>query len=139
MSENQQPTKRRPRVLVVDDNDDITEMLHLLLQQLEYDVVPMHSASDALSFAKSERFDLMISDIGMPGIDGYELAVQLRALPEYKHVPMIAVTGFSQYDDRDYALAAGFDEYMRKPIDLAVLTETLQRLSSMAAKQVEYE
>ena len=67
------------------------------------------SAVEALALAKREHFDLIVSDIAMPEMDGYALAKQLRCLPEYHSVPMIAVTGFVEYDDHDRALDAGFN------------------------------
>jgi CheY-like chemotaxis protein len=71
---------------------------------------------------------VVVSDIGMPEMNGYELAERLRAMPEYASVPMVAVTGFSMYDDRERAAAAGFDDFLTKPINTRDLLETLERL-----------
>ena len=66
----------------------------------------------------------------MPVMDGYELVASLRALPAYRSVPMIAVTGFDQYDDRERALSAGFNAHLKKPIDPATLTELVTHLGN---------
>jgi CheY-like chemotaxis protein len=108
--------KDRPRALVVDDAPDVTEMIALLLKYAGYDVVTVYSGPQALAAVRREQFDALISDIGMPGMNGYELAEQVRALPGYEQVPMIAVTGFTMYDDRDRALASGFNAFLTKPI-----------------------
>jgi CheY-like chemotaxis protein len=121
--------KSKPRALVVDDAPDVTEMIALLLQYAGYEVTTVYSGTQALDAARSECYDALISDIGMPGMNGYELAEQVRTLPGYERVPMIAVTGFTMYDDRDRALASGFDAFLTKPIspnDLLNLLEGLR-------------
>ena len=120
--------KQKPRVLVVDDAPDVTEMLATLLQHAGFDAVMAFSAVQALEVAQTERFDLVISDIGMPGMNGYDLAIALRALPEFKSVPMIAVTGFSMYDDKDRALESGFDAHLVKPVNPLSLLDLIKSL-----------
>ena len=118
----------KPRALVVDDAPDVTEMLAMFLQHAGYEAVMAFSASDALDAARVERFDVVVSDIGMPGMNGYELARALRELPDYNIVPMIAVTGFSMYDDRGRALESGFDAQLTKPINPMALLDLIKRL-----------
>jgi len=118
----------RPRALVVDDAPDVTEMIAMFLQHAGYDAVMTFSAAEALAAAKSEQFEVIVSDIGMPGMNGYDLAVALRSLPEYKDVPLIAVTGFSMYDDRGRALASGFDAHLTKPINPMTLLDLIKSL-----------
>jgi CheY-like chemotaxis protein len=118
----------RPRALVVDDAPDVTEMIAMFLQHAGYDAVMTFSAADALAAAKAEQFEVIVSDIGMPGMNGYDLAVALRSLPEYKDVPLIAVTGFSMYDDRGRALASGFDAHLTKPINPMTLLDLIKSL-----------
>jgi CheY-like chemotaxis protein len=125
------PTEKmnKPRALVIDDAPDVTEMLAILLQYAGYEVVMVYSGAQALDVARAERFDVLVSDIGMPGMNGYELAEALRALPGYHATPMIAVTGFSMYEDRDRALQCGFNAFLTKPInprDLLTLVERLR-------------
>jgi two-component system CheB/CheR fusion protein len=93
-----------------------------------YDVVTAFNGRAALEAARAGRFDVVISDIGMPGMNGYELAGALRALPGYEEVPLIAVTGFTMYDDRERALRSGFDDFLTKPISPADLLHAVKRL-----------
>ena len=118
----------RPRALVVDDAPDVTEMIAMFLQHAGYDAVMTFSAAEALEAAKSEQFEVIVSDIGMPGMNGYDLAVALRSLPEYRDVPLIAVTGFSMYDDRGRALASGFNAHLTKPINPMTLLDLIKSL-----------
>jgi CheY-like chemotaxis protein len=115
----------RRHALVVDDNPDITAMLSAVLRHAGYDVSTAHSAPDALAVALAKQFDVVISDIGMPGMNGYELARALREVPEYSATPMVAVTGYAMYDDRDRAMEAGFDTHLSKPIDPVDLTQAI--------------
>jgi CheY-like chemotaxis protein len=117
-------TSRR-HALVVDDNPDITEMLAAVLRLSGYDVSTAFSAPEALTAAHERRFDVVVSDIGMPGMNGYELARALRSRPEYGSARMVAVTGFAMYDDRDRALEAGFDAHLSKPVAPADLTRAV--------------
>ena len=104
---------------------DVLDMLRVLLAQAGFDVVTANSAQAAISAARDHRFDVIVSDIGMPGMNGYELARVLRALPGYEAVPMVAVTGYSEFDDRGEALSAGFTAHMTKPIDPQSLLDLL--------------
>jgi len=120
--------ERKPHALVVDDAPDVLEMLAILLRHDDYEVTTATSAFEALEAAQAERFDVIVSDIGMPEMDGYELALALRALPGYKAVPMVAVTGFALYDDRERAIKSGFDAHLTKPINPISLLDLLAGL-----------
>jgi CheY-like chemotaxis protein len=124
------PTKNEGKTLalVVDDLADVTEMLSVFLTLAGYKVVTENSALAAFAAAQSTQFDVIISDIGMPEMNGYELAQTLRALPGYNDVPMIAVTGFSMVDDRERSLRSGFNAHLTKPIDPNFLFELIERL-----------
>jgi CheY-like chemotaxis protein len=121
------PQKGR-RALVVDDVSDVTDMLSVLLTHAGYEVSTASSARDAIAMAKERTFDMIISDIGMPEMNGYELARSLRSLPDYQAIPMVAVTGYSMFDDRDRSLNAGFNEHVTKPIDPRAFLELIEQL-----------
>jgi CheY-like chemotaxis protein len=114
--------------LIVDDVADVTEMLSVLLTHAGYEVATAACARDALTLARARQFDVIISDIGMPEMNGYELATALRSLPGYERVPLVAVTGYSMFDDRDRSLTAGFNEHVTKPIDPRAFLELLEHL-----------
>jgi len=115
-------------VLVIDDVSDVTEMLSVLLTHAGYEVVAASSAQEAIALASANQFDMIISDIGMPEMNGYELAVTLRKQPAYESVPMIAVTGFSMFDDRNRSLMAGFNAHVNKPIDPRTFLDLIEQL-----------
>ena len=114
--------------LVVDDIADVTELLSVLLTYAGYEVVTAPSARAALEVARNRRFDVIISDIGMPEMNGYQLAREIRALPGYDTVPMIAVTGYSMFDDRQRSLNAGFSAHLTKPIEPRALLDLIETL-----------
>jgi CheY-like chemotaxis protein len=118
----------RRNALVVDDVADITEMLSVMLTFAGYAVVTASSALAALEAARQHHFDVVISDIGMPEMTGYQLAEALRLLPGYESVPMVAVTGYSMFDDRQRSLNAGFNAHLTKPIDPQALLELIESL-----------
>jgi CheY-like chemotaxis protein len=119
---------RKPRALIVDDATDVTEMIAIFLKHAGYDAVMAFSAPAALDAMKVDRFDIIVSDIGMPGMNGYELAETIRSTPGYESVPMIAVTGFSLYDDKGKALESGFNAHLPKPINPMALLELMDSL-----------
>jgi len=119
---------RRQSVLVVDDVADVTEMIALFLKHAGYEVATADSAIKALQLAAETAFDLIISDIGMPEMNGYELAQLLRGRAEYQGTPMIAVTGYTEYDDRGRAQRAGFSAHLTKPIDPSDLLNLMNEL-----------
>ncbi len=118
----------RGQALVVDDNPDVTELLAAVLRHAGFIVSSAHSAPDAIEAALGRQFDVVVSDIGMPGMTGHELARVLRAMPQYRAIPMIAVTGFDMYDDEERSAEAGFSAHLRKPIDPASLTRAVAGL-----------
>jgi len=121
-------SKNRRWALVVDDVSDVTEMLSVLLTHAGYEVSTAASARDAIALAREHHFDVIISDIGMPEMNGYEMAEALRSLPGYETVPMVAVTGFSMFDDRNRSLNAGFNEHVTKPIDPRAFLNLIEQL-----------
>jgi CheY-like chemotaxis protein len=115
-------------VLVVDDVADVTEMIALFLKHAGYEVTTADSAQAALRLANEKAFDVIVSDIGMPEMNGYELAESLRRRAEYQGIPIIAVTGYSEYDDSGRASRAGFDAHLIKPIDPSELLHLINEL-----------
>ena len=103
-------------------------MLSTLLMHAGYDVSTASSAQDAIALARDHHFDVIISDIGMPKMNGYELAGALRSLPGYEKVPLVALTGYSMFDDRDRSLNAGFNEHVTKPISPRDFLELIEQL-----------
>jgi CheY-like chemotaxis protein len=114
--------------LVVDDVSDVTEMLSVLLTHAGYEVVTASSARAALEAVHRQHFDVIISDIGMPEMNGYQLAREIRQLTDYVSVPMVAVTGYSMFDDKQRSLSAGFNAHLTKPIDPKVLLDLIEQL-----------
>jgi len=128
-SQTAQAERRTGRTaLVVDDVADVTEMLAVLLTHAGYDVVTAASARAALDAARARQFDVIISDIGMPEMNGYQLAREMRTLPGYETVPMVAVTGYSMFDDKQRSTNAGFNAHMTKPIDPRALIDLIEQL-----------
>ena len=126
--ESRRERKVKRRALVVDDVPDVTDMLSVLLTYAGYEVVTADSAAAAIDAADKQQFDVIISDIGMSEMNGYELARRLRAHPAYKSVPMVAVTGYSMFDDRERSLSAGFNAHLTKPIEPQTLLDLIEQL-----------
>jgi CheY-like chemotaxis protein/anti-sigma regulatory factor (Ser/Thr protein kinase) len=127
-----EPAARVPRVparrtLVVDDNQDAAESLAMLLSLDGHEVQAVFTAEDALERAQSFRPQVMLLDIGLPGMDGFEVARRVRALEGGREIRLVALTGYGQNEDRQRALAAGFDEHLVKPVEPDKLAQTLAR------------
>jgi two-component system CheB/CheR fusion protein len=122
------PTLRQRRILVVDDTRVAVYTLGKLLEALGQQVSVAYDAAAALQTARAERPELVISDIGMPGMDGYELARQIRQAPELSAIVLVALTGYGQDSDRRRALASGFDAHLIKPVSVQALQELLESL-----------
>jgi CheY-like chemotaxis protein len=115
-------------VLVVDDQPDSREMLATLLEQRGARSMQSESAESALQILQLQRVDLLIADIAMPNVDGYELMRRLRAAGN--ETPAIAVTAFARSDDRRSALDCGYTAYLSKPIDGRQLAKMVRELVS---------
>lgn len=114
------------RILIVDDNRDSTEVLSLLLSQRGYEVEVAHDAVAGLKGALAFRPAVALLDIGLPEMDGYELARRLKAKPALRDVRLIAVTGYGQPSDREKARDAGFFEHVTKPFEFERLAELIE-------------
>jgi CheY-like chemotaxis protein len=116
----------RQSVMVVDDNQDAAEMLGMFLREHgAFDVEVFSDPVAALARAIEQRPDVLLLDIGMPKMDGYELARRLRAHAATAGARLYAITGYGQQSDREAALAAGFDGHFAKPVDVEKLVATL--------------
>ena len=111
------PVQRARRVLVVDDNIDAVDSIVLILRGAGYDVSCVYDGPSVLPAARRFHPDVVVLDIGLPGMDGYEVARQLRAQQEFRNTPLVAVTGYGQADDRLRAREAGFDAHLTKPVN----------------------
>ena len=126
-----QTTSSPLRIMVVDDNADAASMLAMLLEASGHHVLVEHGSYQALERAKREVPQVCLLDIGLPELDGNELAKRLRIQPEMAHAVLIAVTGYGQEQDRAQTRAAGFDHHLVKPIDTARLTAILAEVPSV--------
>lgn len=122
------PAQPKRRVLIVDDNHDAADSLALLLQLSEHDTCVAYSAEEGLRSTAELQPDVVLLDIGLPHMDGYEVARQLRG-NGYKSV-LIALSGYGQAEDRAQSAAAGFDAHLVKPVDAEELMRTLSNRSS---------
>ncbi len=113
------------RVLVVDDNADTVLSFTMLLKTSGHDVRTAHDGPTAMQVALDYRPDVVLLDIGLPGLNGYEVAKRLRENPDFKNVVLVALTGYGQESDRQIALQAGFNYHLVKPARLAQLQKIL--------------
>ena len=116
------------KVLILEDSDDSRELLGMVLSSKGCEVSLVSSVPDALRAAREFLPDVIISDIGLPGEDGYAFVRKLRVIPEFSVTPIIALTGFAMEQDKDQAFSAGFDSHISKPVDPAHLIETIVEL-----------
>jgi PAS domain S-box-containing protein len=131
MPDSQRSATRR-RILIVDDTRAAGYVLGKLLETMGQQVCTAHNAATALESARRERPDLVISDIGMPGMDGYELARRLRREPGLEGLILVALTGYGQDRDKQRAKASGFDYHLVKPVGLKALQDLLASLPTSA-------
>jgi len=125
------PELRGIRILVVDDDDDSRDLVVSILEKCEAITIAASSAEQALAIVTRDWPDVLVSDIGMPGMDGYELVRAIRALPDERaqRVPAVAVTAYARQEDQRRALAEGFQLHVAKPIEPAAFALAVARLS----------
>lgn len=116
---------RRWRVITVDDDPDTADSMALCLELAGCAVLPLYGAQDLAGKAVAFRPDVVLLDIGMPGVNGFEAVTRLRAIPELAKTRFVALTGFGRSEDRERGLAAGFDAYLVKPVDPDALMRLL--------------
>jgi two-component system cell cycle response regulator DivK len=117
-----------PKVLLVEDNEMNRDMLSRRLERGGYDVVIALDGEQGLSLAYSEMPDLILMDISLPVMDGWEVTRRLKANERTRHIPVIALTAHALLSDREKAFRTGCDDYDTKPIDLSRLKEKMENL-----------
>jgi PAS domain S-box-containing protein len=115
------------RVMIVDDNVDAAFLLSMMLKKKGHEVHATYGAHEALTLAEEFRPEVILMDIGMPELNGYDACKQLRTMPELKGTRIIAITGWGQEEDRRKAREAGFDEHLVKPVNIEVVEAVLGR------------
>ncbi|MDZ7962585.1 MAG: response regulator [Aulosira sp. DedQUE10] len=136
-SHPQEDTKNFPsldnlRVLLVDDNEDSLFLTRFILENNGFQVTTVTSVSQALETIEQLKFDILISDIAMPDVDGYSLIRKIRnsTLSEQRQIPAIALTALSSDESRSIALISGFQSYVNKPVEPTILLSEINRLIS---------
>src|SRR5207244_3935960 len=119
----------RLRVLIVEDNQDAAESLAMMLELWGHAVETASDGLAALELVARREPDVVLSDLGLPGMDGYELARRLRQRPGLQDAVLVALSGYGRDEDKCRALDAGFDHHLVKPPDLDVLAELLGRIA----------
>lgn len=118
------------RILVIEDNEDNIMLVDYLLRARGYEPLLAWDGSDGLRLAALERPDLILLDLRMDPIDGYQVAAMIRADPELKGTLLIAVTASAMAGDRERIASAGFDGYIQKPIEPTTFVDTVERFLS---------
>ena len=105
------------RFLVIEDNPQNLELMSYLLRAFGHTVLPASDGAEGIELARQEKLDLIICDVHLPVMDGYEVAQYLKRHPLLRQIPLVAVTALAMVGDREKVLSAGFDGYIDKPID----------------------
>jgi len=117
-----------PKILLVEDNELNRDMLSRRLERRGFQVLIAVDGAQGVAMAQSEAPDLVLMDMSLPVVDGWEATRRLKAAPETRAVPIIALTSHAMVGDRDKAIEAGCDDYDTKPIELPRLLEKIDRL-----------
>ena len=117
-----------PKILLVEDNEMNRDMLSRRLQKKGYAVVTAQDGEKGYSLARSEAPDLILMDISLPAMDGWEVTRLLKANALTRHIPIIALTAHAMVSDREKALGIGCDDYDTKPVDFVRLSEKIESL-----------
>jgi len=116
------------KILLIEDNEMNRDMLSRRLQKNDYEVVTAVDGEEGVAKAQAESPALILMDLSLPGIDGWEATRRLKAAPQTQKIPVIALTAHAMSDDRDKALAAGCDDFDTKPIELPRLLSKIRLL-----------
>jgi CheY-like chemotaxis protein len=123
-----------PKILYVEDNDDNVYVMRGRLPRLGFEVVVAADGEQGVAMAANEAPDLILMDLRLPGIDGWEATRRIKAAPATKAIPVIALSAHAMAGDRERALEAGCDDYDTKPIDFPKLVEKIQAILARVRK-----
>ncbi len=121
----------RKRILIVDDEEQILLLLKTILNVYGYDSIEVLSPKETFAKVKAERPDLIILDIAMPEMDGYQVCKQIKSDPSSKDIPVVMITALALEQDRKYALEAGADGFILKPFDPRDVIAEIEKLSGV--------
>lgn len=125
------------RVLVVEDQEDNRQILRDLLANAGYEMIEAQNGEEALIAVQSQNPDLILMDIQLPVLDGYEATRRIKAQPDLRHIPIIVVTSYALSGDEERARAAGCDAYVAKPYSARRLLETINRYLTKVPARVD--
>jgi signal transduction histidine kinase/ActR/RegA family two-component response regulator len=128
-------TKRALHILVIEDNKDLADAISMALSLAGHTFAIAHDGLRGLEMFEAENPDFVLCDIGLPGIDGYEFARQVRAKAAGEHAYLIALSGYGSLKDVENAIKAGFNDYLVKPINLALIQDTMNKASENRYKK----
>ena len=120
-------TEPKPRILVVDDNRDSAETLSMLLELMGNEISVAYDGEQALAVANEIKPDVVLLDIGLPKMNGYEVARRIRQEPWGSSPILVAITGWGQTEDKDLSRESGFDHHLVKPVDYDHLLKLIQK------------
>jgi two-component system cell cycle response regulator DivK len=123
------------RILLIEDNELNRDMLSRRLQKRGYEVVTAVDGETGVTAAQAEAPDLILMDISLPGIDGWEATRQLKTAPQTRHIPIVALTAYAKPGDREKAMSVGCDDYDTKPIELVRLLEKIKVLIDQGRRE----
>jgi two-component system cell cycle response regulator DivK len=126
-----------PSILVIEDNEANRYLAEFILRKNGFEVSGAQSGQEGIDIAAKQPFDLVLLDIQMPMMDGYEVLRELRRLSAFKETPILALTALAMSGDREKALAAGFDGYLEKPIDVPTLVAEVKRHLLVRSRNAE--
>jgi CheY-like chemotaxis protein len=126
---NSDVSKRSLRILVIDDNKDAANALTRLLRLIGHEVKAVYESQQALAVCIEMNPELVLLDLGMPGVSGYDVCRSIRGRPEFSDIRVVAITGFAQEESRRSSDEAGFDEHFVKPVRLEELERMLDGLA----------
>lgn len=122
-----------PKILIVEDNEENWDLLSRRLGRRGYEVIVAHDGEQAIAMAVSEGPDLVLMDMNLPLLDGWEATRRIKALPETRSLPVIAVTAHGMEGDREKAIEAGCDEHHAKPVELTRLLSQIEAVLKKSA------